>query len=130
LPNTPVEQDSAKRLSQYKYREDLALKAGGASVLFIGALVIAVVTTDFSKHAPAWIRILTLIVFILIALCIAVSWAGFHWAAEKVERVQAAGSSGNVGPWPTRPEIAWTIVLYLFIVDGALLVGTVILALI
>lgn len=129
-PSNPVAGDASGRLRQYKYRESLALKTGGAATTFLGALIIAVVATDFSKHAPPWLRVLTFVVFIIVALCIVIAWSGFHWAAESLERDLAAGPVDNPRGWPLRPEVAWTTGLYLFIVDSLLLVAVVVLALI
>lgn len=130
IPTNPVADNANGRLRQYKYRESLALKTGGAASTFLGALIIAVVATDFSKHAPPWIRVLTFVVFIIVVLCIVIAWSGFHWAAESLERDLAAGPVDNLGGWPLRPEVAWTTSLYLFILDSLLLVAVVVLALI
>jgi hypothetical protein len=92
-------------------------------------LIIAIVATDFSKHAPPWLRILTIVLLIIAAAFSAFSWASFHWAKVDLERKLEKESVVDVGKWPIGPEIRWTVSLYLFFADGCCLIAVVIFAL-
>jgi hypothetical protein len=151
-PDNPVSNTADGRLAQYKNRVEIIVKVGGALTGVLLVAVLAVAATSFSKDAPGALRATTIVLLLIGAVCIGSAWAGFHWKAvelgrrietadraeadaeakkgrkrskkrtKKAESAPASAASVEVGEWPARYEVVWTLGLYLLVLDVVALV--------